>query len=42
MSDAHQDGQLHTLGLLEQLRAESKELWGNILEALFPCGRPTP
>jgi hypothetical protein len=22
------DGQLHTLGLLEQLRAESKDLWG--------------
>src|ERR1700722_3855622 len=28
MPDSHEDGQLHTLGLLEQLRAESKELWG--------------
>jgi hypothetical protein len=28
MSDGNEDGQLHTLGLLEQLRAESKELWG--------------
>jgi len=28
MSDAPDDGQLHTLGLLEQLRAESSELWG--------------
>jgi hypothetical protein len=24
-----QDGQLHTLGLLEQLREERKELWGS-------------
>jgi hypothetical protein len=28
MPDSHEDGQHHTLGLLEQLRAESKELWG--------------
>jgi hypothetical protein len=28
MSDAADDGQLHTLGLLEQLRAECSELWG--------------
>jgi hypothetical protein len=27
-SDAPDDGQLHTLGLLKQLRVESKELWG--------------
>jgi hypothetical protein len=28
MTDTPDDGQLHTLGLLEQLRAETKELWG--------------
>jgi hypothetical protein len=30
-----EDGQLHTLGLLEQLRAESKELWGTSSELYF-------
>jgi hypothetical protein len=29
------EGQLHTLGLLEQLRAESKSLWGASSEAYF-------
>ena len=29
------DGQLHTLGLLEQLREESKGLWGSSSEAYF-------
>jgi hypothetical protein len=28
VSEPDQDGQLHTLGLLERLRAESSELWG--------------
>jgi hypothetical protein len=27
--DQEDDGQLHTLGLLEKLRAESSELWGS-------------
>ena len=29
------EGQLHTLGLLEQLRAESKSLWGASSDAYF-------
>jgi len=29
------EGQLHTLGLLEQLRTESKSLWGASSEAYF-------
>ena len=29
------DGQLHTLGLLEQLRDESKSLWGTSTEIYF-------
>ena len=29
------DGQLHTLSLLEQLRAESSELWGNSFKVYF-------
>jgi hypothetical protein len=29
MTETSEDGQLHTLTLLEQLRAESTELWGN-------------
>jgi hypothetical protein len=30
-----EDGQLHTLGLLEQLRSESQALWGASSEAYF-------
>lgn len=33
------DGQLHTLGLIEQLREETKRLWGTIVRPLFPRGR---
>jgi hypothetical protein len=29
------EGQLHTLGLLERLRAECKDLWGSSSEAYF-------
>jgi hypothetical protein len=29
------DGQLHTLGLLEQLRAESSQLWGTSSKLYF-------
>jgi hypothetical protein len=35
MSETEQDGQLYTLGLLEQLRAECKSLWGASSEAHF-------
>jgi len=35
MTGSSGDGQLHTLGLLEQLRAESKSLWGASSEAYF-------
>jgi hypothetical protein len=31
----HPDGQLHTLGLLEQLRNECKDLWGASSDAYF-------
>ncbi len=33
--DAENDGQLQTLGLLEQLRAECKDLWGASSNAYF-------
>ena len=29
------EGQLHTLGLLERLRAECKDLWGSSSEVYF-------
>ncbi len=32
---ANDNGQLYTLGLLEQLRAEGKDLWGSSSEAYF-------
>jgi hypothetical protein len=32
---AHGDGQLHTLGLLERLRAECKDLWGTSSKLYF-------
>jgi hypothetical protein len=35
MSETPHDGQLHTLGLLEQLRAESGELWGTSSKVYF-------
>ena len=35
MSQAPEDGQLHTLGLLEQLREECKSLWGTSSEFYF-------
>ena len=35
MSSAPEHGQLHTLGLLEQLRNECKTLWGASSEAYF-------
>jgi hypothetical protein len=35
MSADPDDGQLHTLGLLEQLRAESGELWGTSSKLYF-------
>lgn len=35
MNDTQDDGQLHTLGLLETLRAECKSLWGASSEAYF-------
>jgi hypothetical protein len=33
--DSQHDGQLHTLGLLEQLRAETKRLWGTSSDLYF-------
>ena len=30
-----EDGQLHTLGLIEQLRAECKQMWGTSSELYF-------
>ncbi len=35
MSQAREDGQLHTLGLLEQLREECQQLWGTSSEFYF-------
>ena len=35
MSQAPEDGQLHTLGLLEELREECKSLWGTSSEFYF-------
>ncbi len=35
MSQAPEDGQLHTLGLLEELREECKSLWGSSSEFYF-------
>ena len=35
MSQAPEDGQLHALGLLEQLREECKSLWGTSSEFYF-------
>ncbi len=35
MSQAPEDGQLHTLGLLEQLREECQQLWGTSSEFYF-------
>jgi hypothetical protein len=35
MSDARDEGQLHRLGLLEQLRAESGKLWGTSSKLYF-------
>jgi hypothetical protein len=35
MESADGDGQLHTLGLLERLRAECKTLWGTSSEFYF-------
>jgi hypothetical protein len=35
MSDTPDDGQLHTLGLLEQLRAETGQLWGTSSKLYF-------
>ena len=35
MSQAAEDGQLHTLSLLEQLREECKSLWGTSSEFYF-------
>src|SRR5208282_4455566 len=35
MSQAPEDGQLHTLGLLEELREECKSLWGTSYEFYF-------
>ena len=32
---ADEDGQLHTLGLLEELRAECKRMWGTSSELYF-------
>jgi hypothetical protein len=32
---AQEDGQLHTLGLLEQLRDQCKDLWGTSSELYF-------
>jgi hypothetical protein len=34
-SDGEEDGQLHTLGLLEQLRDQCKSLWGTSSELYF-------
>ena len=33
--DPEEDGQIHTLGLLEQLRDESQRLWGSSSEFYF-------
>jgi hypothetical protein len=33
--DPHEDGQLHTLGLIEELRAECKRMWGSSSELYF-------
>jgi hypothetical protein len=35
MSQAPEEGQLHTLGLLEELREECKSLWGTSSEFYF-------
>jgi hypothetical protein len=35
MNQAPEDGQLHTLGLLEELREECKSLWGTSSEFYF-------
>ena len=35
VSETEQGGQLHTLGLLEQLCAESSQLWGNSSKVYF-------
>jgi hypothetical protein len=35
MSQAAEDGQLHKLGLLEQLREECQQLWGTSSEFYF-------
>src|SRR5271154_1381275 len=35
MSQAPEDGQLHTLGLLEQLRDECQQLWGTSSKFYF-------
>ena len=35
MSQAPEDGQIHTLGLLEQLREECQQLWGTSSEFYF-------
>ena len=39
MNQDDTEGQLHTLGLLEQLRAESGELWGNSSKVYFRVDR---
>ena len=46
MSRNEAEGQLYTLGLLEQLRTECKSLWGASSEAYFRvdefAGQPEP